>query len=312
MSSERNSSSNPSDVVEKRGASGARRLAAPAREAVGEGDGLLAAQAQPPPGQQLELVLQAPGQRALGCAVAQRHHARERHEVTGVDARNGRVAVDEGGEHRECVAVAAGFDHQTRRLRARARKPPGSHVHRNTLSQRRQNRGDEFRHRARLEVTSPAQLLELPTREPGFQQRTQRVAGARHTFLERLFDARVAGDAHHEAVAVVFEHGHEAHALGVRADGLAVQPDVGAGREGTQQCRPHAPWQLAAQSRAERSLDLEVRLARREARALHATRRDRRQRAAQRLLAIRRHDCALEAQATGCAFHAIADAPGAA
>jgi hypothetical protein len=64
-------------------------------------------------GKQCELFLELAEANALGSLVAKRQCTGERDQAPGVDARAGRVPIDEQGQHREPVAAALDLDAQT-------------------------------------------------------------------------------------------------------------------------------------------------------------------------------------------------------
>ena len=86
----------------------------------------------------------------------------------------------------------------------------------------------------------------------------QRVVAPRHAVAEHLGDGRVGFDEQPEAVALVLQAGLQADGLGEGFDGIAVQLNVGAGRQRGQQLAHHLTRQASAPVNAQGRLDRQI------------------------------------------------------
>ena len=162
-------------------------------ETTGELDRLAGGQPRDDSGTQTELRAQAGDHLVLGGLHPDRDlAAAEVHELSRVDARDGRVAVDQGRQDREPIPVPVDLDPDPGAFAAASRRELRALDHeRNPLLEIRDDFGHEDGEVVVREETAARQVRELAARELVGRERMERVAGLNDAVPEGLHDPRV-------------------------------------------------------------------------------------------------------------------------
>ena len=232
-------------------------------------------------------------------------------EPSAVDARARRVAVDQGGQHGQLVALATHLHANARRLADGGRQPLRLDVDRKSLAKRGQHLGDELGDLVCGVVGAGDELLALATGERRLAHRPQRIAAQRDAVGEGVSDGRVRDDGQAEPLAVIDESRAGQHRLAVRANRTAIELQILAMDQPAQQRSHDRAPQPAVAVGAERQLDRQVGLGGDELRAVDTARRQRGQRRSQRVLSIFGDDDAFERQRLAVRGEAVAHVAGA-
>ncbi len=290
----------------------AAQQAVPAAQPLREAHRLLPLEPHTVPRQQLELVLKPAREQALLVLVAHGHRAAaQRHEAPRVDPGDGRIAVHEGGEHRERLALARDLHGEPWTFAHRAWQAPRAHLHGHAPLESGEHLGQQLGDVIGLEAAAGAsQILELAAGERSRCERVQRVAAEGHRVLELLGDRLLARHAQAKAAALVLEHPDPSDGRRRRAHRRAVELHVGALGELSEQRHQHAARDAAAALGAQRLLRSEVPLRGHELRALDAARGHGGERRGERLLVLAAHHHPLEREAGALAGEAVADPAG--
>ncbi len=201
--------------------------ALPRLQLLGEADGLDAVEVDPAARHQVQLVAEALGEDPLQGLVAAGHALAEHHQAAVVDAGLGRIAVDDGGGHRERVLALREVDRQAGPGGAAGLgEAPRLDLDGHALLEAGQHLAHELAQGRGREAQLAGELLQAGPGEVGLAEGVEGVAGAGDAGDHDVADARIALDHQRHAVVEVADHraGHDHLARG--PDGLAVEAHV--------------------------------------------------------------------------------------